>query len=81
MGFDDFCRFFECYSILSEQQQTKQTNYSSLTLFAFLDTQNTLWGSIIKEWNKFQEEILVCFWGYECSFRKNVSNCSVNCMA
>ena len=41
MGFDDFCRFFKCYSFMSdrsEQHRTKQTNYSSLTLSAFLDT-------------------------------------------
>ena len=59
MDFDDFCRFFECYSILAEKQQTKQTNYSSLTLSASLDTQDILWDGIIVKWKKFRQEIPV----------------------
>ena len=42
MNFDDFCSFFQCYSILAEKQRTKQINYSSLSLSASLDTQDTL---------------------------------------
>ena len=60
MDFDNFCSFFECYSILAEKQLTKQTNYSFLSLFASLDTQDTLQGGIIVEWKKFQQEIPVC---------------------
>ena len=41
MDFDNFCSFFECHSILAEKQQTKQTNYSFLSLSPFLDTQDT----------------------------------------
>ena len=60
MAFDNFCWFFECHSILAEKQQTKQTNYSSLSLFAALDTQDTLQGGKIVEWKKFRQEIPVC---------------------
>jgi hypothetical protein len=49
MNFDDFCSFFQCYSILAEKQRTKQMNYSSLSLSASLDTQDTLQGAIIVE--------------------------------
>ena len=49
MDFDNFCSFFECHSILAEKQRTKQTNYSSLSLSASLDTQDTLQGGIIVE--------------------------------
>ena len=42
------------------KQQTKLTNYSSLSLFASLDTQDPLQGGIIVEWNKFRQEIPVC---------------------
>ena len=57
MNFDDFCRFFLCYSILAEKQQTKQIDYSVLSLSASLDTQDTLQGGIIVEWMKFWQEI------------------------
>ena len=60
MDFDNFCSFFECHSILAEKQQTKQTNYSFLSLSASLDTQDTLQGGIIVEWKKFWQEIPVC---------------------
>ena len=60
MDFDNFCSFFECHSILAEKQRTKQTNYSSLSLSASLDTQDTLQGGIIVEWKKFRQEIPVC---------------------
>ena len=60
MDFDNFCSFFECHSILAEKQQTKQTNYSFLSLSASLVTQGTLQGGIIVEWNKFWQEIPVC---------------------
>ena len=59
MDFDNFCSFFECHSILAEKQRTKQTNYSSLSLSASLDTQDTLQGGIIVEWNNFWQEIPV----------------------
>ena len=59
MDFDDFCNFFECHSILAEKQRTKQTNYSSLSFSASLDTQDTLQGGIIVEWKKFRQEIPV----------------------
>ena len=49
MDFDNFCRLFERHSTLAEKQQTKQTNYSSLSLSASLDTQGTLQNSIIVE--------------------------------
>ena len=39
--------------------RTKQTNYSSLSLSASLDTQNTLQDVIIVEWKKFRQEIPV----------------------
>ena len=58
--FDNFCRFFECHSILAEKQQTKQTNYSSLRLSASLDIQDILQGGMIVEWKKFWQEIPVC---------------------
>ena len=62
MDFDDFCRFFECYSILAEKQQTKKRNYSSLALSASLDAQDTLWVvNIIVEWKKFWQEIPVWY--------------------
>ena len=60
MDFDNFCSFFECHSIFAEKQRTKQTNYSSLSLSASLDTQDTLQGGIIVEWKKFRQEIPVC---------------------
>ena len=60
MDFDNFCSFFECHSILAEKQRTKQTNYSSLSLSASLDTQDTFQGGIIVEWKKFWQEIPVC---------------------
>ena len=60
MDFDGFCRFLNSYCILAEKQQTKQINYSSLSLSASLDTQDTLQGGIIVEWKKFQQEIPVC---------------------
>ena len=60
MDSDNFCRFFECQSILAEKQHTKQTNYSSLSLSASLDTQDTLQGGIIVEWKKIWQEIPVC---------------------
>ena len=53
MDFDNFCSFFECYSILAEKQQTKQTSYSSLSLFASLDIQDS---GITVEWKKFRQE-------------------------
>ena len=59
MDFDNFCSFFECHTILAEKQRTKQTNYSSLSLSASLDTQDTLQGGIIVEWKKFWQEIPV----------------------
>ena len=59
MDFDNFCSFFECHSILAEKQRTKQTNYSSLSLSASLDTQDTLKDGIIVEWKKFWQEIPV----------------------
>ena len=59
MDFDSFCSFFECHSIFAEKQRTKQTNYSSLSLSASLDTQDTLQGGIIVEWKKFWQEIPV----------------------
>jgi hypothetical protein len=49
MDFDDFCRFFERYYNLFEKQQTKQTNYISLSLSASLDIQDTLQDGIIVE--------------------------------
>ena len=64
MDFDNFCSFFECHSILAEKQRTKQTNYSSLSLSASLDTQDTLQGGIIVEWKKFWQEIPVCLGKY-----------------
>ena len=60
MHFDNFCSFFKCHSILAEKQRTKQTNYSSLSLSASLDTQDTFQGGIIVEWKKFWQEIPVC---------------------
>ena len=81
MNFDDFCSFFQCYSILAEKQRTKQINYSSLSLSASLDTQYTLQGGIIVEWKKFRQEIPV--WNvlltsknplkyfYQCMYSKN----------
>ena len=60
MDFGDFCRFFQSYCILAEKQQTKQINYSFLSLSASLDTQDTLQGGLIVEWNKFRQEIPVC---------------------
>ena len=60
MDFDNFWSLFECHSILAEKQQTKQTNYSSLSFSASLDTQNTFQGGIIVEWKKFWQEIPVC---------------------
>ena len=60
MNFDDFCCFFQCYSILAEKQRTKQIDYSSLSLSASLDNQYTLQGGIIVEWKKFRQEIPVC---------------------
>ena len=50
IDFDKFCRFFECHSILAEKRQTKQANYSSLSLFASLDTQDTLHDGMKKVW-------------------------------
>ena len=44
MDFDDFCRFFECYSILAEKQRTKQTNCSFLNFFVCFDTYDTFKG-------------------------------------
>ena len=61
MDFDNFCSFFECHSILAEKQQTKQTNSSFLSLSPSLDTQDTFHSGIIVEWNKFWQEIPVCF--------------------
>ena len=60
MNFDDFHSFFQCYSILAEKQRTKHIDYSSLSLSASLDTQDTLQGGIIVEWKKFRQEIPVC---------------------
>ena len=60
MDFDNFCSFFEYHSILAEKQRTKQTNYSSLSLSASLDTQDTLHGGMIVKWKKFRQEIPVC---------------------
>ena len=60
MNFHDFCSFFQCYSILAEKQWTKQMNYSSLSLSASLDPQDTLQGGIIVERKKFRQEIPVC---------------------
>ena len=68
MDFDNFCSFFECHSILAEKQRTKQTNYSSLSLSASLDTQDTLQGGIIVEWKKFWQEIPV--WVSEIQIEK-----------
>ena len=59
MDFDNFCSLFECHSILAEKQRTKQTNYSSLSFFASLDTQDTFQGGTIVEWKKFRQEIPV----------------------
>jgi hypothetical protein len=59
MDFDNFFRYFECHSILAEKQQTKLTNYSSLSLSASLDTQDTFQGGTIVEWKKFWQEIPV----------------------
>ncbi len=60
MDFDNFCSFFECHSILAEKQRTKQTNYSSLSFSASLDTQDTLQGGIRVEWKKFWQDIPEC---------------------
>ena len=60
MDFDNFRSFFEFHSIFAVKQQTKQTNYSSLSLSTSLDTQDTLQGCIIVEWKKFRQEIPVC---------------------
>ena len=60
MNVDDFCSFFQCYSILAEKQRTKQINYDFLNLSASLDTQDTLQGGITVEWKKFRQEIPVC---------------------
>ena len=49
MDFDNFCSLFECHSILAEKQQTKQTNYSFLSLSAFLDTHPGWHYSRVKE--------------------------------
>ena len=49
MDFDNFCSFFVCHSILAKKQRTKQTNYSSLSLSASLETQDILQGGIIVE--------------------------------
>ena len=57
MDFDSFCSFFECHTILAEKRQTKQTNSSSLSLSASLDTQDTFQDGIIVEWKKFWQEI------------------------
>ena len=51
MDFDNFCSFFECHSILAEKQQTKKTNYSSLSLSPSLDTLDTLQGGKWSERN------------------------------
>ena len=59
MDFDDFCSFFECHFILAEKQQTKQTNFSSLSLSASLDTQDIFQDGMIVEWKKFWQEIPV----------------------
>ena len=61
MDFDNFCSFFECHSILAEKQQTKQTNYSFLSLFASLYTQDTFQGGIIVEWKKLSRNPSVQF--------------------
>ena len=45
---------------MAEKQRTKQTNYSSLSLSASLDTQDTVQGGIIVEWKKFCQETPVC---------------------
>ena len=49
MNFDDFCSFFQCYSIVAEKQRTKQINYGSLSLSTSLVTQDALQGGIILE--------------------------------
>ena len=46
---------------MAEKQQTKQTNYSSLSLSASMVTQDTLQGGIIVECSKFWHEIPVCY--------------------
>ena len=61
MNSDDFCSFFQCYSILAEKQQAKEINYSSLSLSASLDTLDTFQGGIIVEWKKFRQEISVFY--------------------
>ena len=71
MDFDNFCSFFECHSIFAEKQRTKQTNYSSLSLSASLDTQDTLQGGIIVEWKKFWQEIPVWSSSVTCSDDSN----------
>ena len=53
MDLDNFCSFFEYHSILAEKQRTKQTDYSSLSFFTSLDTQDTFQGGMIVEWKKF----------------------------
>ena len=79
MDFDNFCSLFECHSILAEKQRTKKTNYSSLSFFASLDTQDTFQGGITVEWKKFWQEIPVCeremheiFWPYTLTVWKAI---------
>ena len=76
MDFDDFCKFFQCYFILAEKQQIKQINYSSLSLFTSLDTQDTLQGGIVVEWKKFLQEIPLwtCF-GAICNIHRTPNLC------
>ena len=59
-NFDNFCSFFECHTILTEKQRTKQTDYSSLSLSASLETQDTFQDGVIVDWNKFWQEVPVC---------------------
>ena len=72
MDFDNFFRFFQCYSILDEKQRTKQRNHNSLSLFASLDTQDTLQGGITVEWKKFGQEIPVWIWRDKIFVHKSI---------
>ena len=65
IAFVYICRYLQFN--LAENHCTKQTNSSSLTFSATLDTQHSLRprGSIIVKWNKLWSEITV----WECSFR------------
>ena len=74
MDFDNFCSLFECHSILAEKQRTKQTNYSSLSFSASLDTQDTLHtlSETPCDWRKIEPVTMkgnfIHFWCVESEF-------------